>query len=107
MFSDTTIKIGEVGVKVVIDLEFAGRFMKENPATAAENFDIPVAFSIEADDDLVTQGFLSAHPAHKTVHAFLSGELRKRAVSRACFRNTALYFLFVRTESYRYHNLRS
>ena len=84
VFADTPIKIDEVRIEVVIDLEFAGRLVEEDPPTAAEYFDIPVTFSVESDDDFFSQGFLTAHPAHKTVHAFLSQGIAKKISRIAC-----------------------
>ena len=71
MLSDASVQIHKVTVEIVEYLKISTWvFMKQHPPTAAEHFDVALVIQGKAGDNLISQGFLAAHPGHKTIDSF-------------------------------------
>ena len=78
----TAVQVGKEAVEVVVDLEVvAGSLMEQHPAAASEHFHIPLIEQRESLNHFLPEGFLPAHPAHKTVQG---GSPPSPKLSRDC-----------------------
>ena len=67
-FPDAAVQVDQQTVKIVVDLEVvAGRLVEEDPASAAEDFDVPLIIDREQGHDEFPQRLLAADPGHETV----------------------------------------
>lgn len=68
MISDTAVEVCEIRIEVVIYLEVAfGSLMEEHPTATSEDFNISGIVEWKAGNNLISQSFFAADPAHKTV----------------------------------------
>ena len=68
LVSDTAVQVDQQPIEIVVDLEVvAGRFVKENPASAAKDLDVTLIVDREQGNDEFSQCFLAADPGHEAV----------------------------------------
>ena len=68
VLTDTSVQVHKIPIEIVEHFEIStGILMKEYPTTATEHFDVALVIQGKAGDDLISQGFLAAHPGHKTI----------------------------------------
>ena len=68
MIPHTAIQIGQIGIEIVIHFKIlSGKFVKQHPSSAAENFYVSFIVEGKARKYFVPQGFFTADPTHKAI----------------------------------------